>query len=405
MTVNRYLIHLRLYKLGFLISEVAGDGGSVVAVADGNDLAVGLNEHSVSKGYAAAEWRDYKAAVTERRVDLSVGSIARQAEIGRTGVAESGLSNRHNVAICLECDREGLSEDIAREWCCNAAMAGKAVIDRAVAVVAHQEESRSAAAKYQARRSNEAAGGDDLGDIGYRVGSNDKSARAVGSEARSLSMNAEPSVKAAIRPVEGCNAAIADQNFAIRQKPDRFAADSGGCAIRAKGRIKLAIREQARNDASGSDENLAVRLHGHTSTSWRKEESSCFDGYNAVAPEGVVRAAVSIEAENREAKIIGSRRENFPIRLNGYGKRGAGVITSDHHLAAAAEIRIERTIGVVTQEARLLLVLTSWDRPGYHDLAVALEGCSIGARVCRSDDTVDAESRVQSPGLGHQQVG
>lgn len=374
--INRYLIHLRLYKPGFLISEVACDRGSVVAVADSNDLAIGLNEHSVSNGFAAAEWCAYKSAITERRVYPSVGMIARQAEVGRTGsnihVGESGLSSRHNVAICLEGDREGLSEDIAREWCCNAAMATKAVIDRAVGVVAHQQEARSAAAKYQARRSDEAAGGDDLGDIGYRVGRNDKSARAVGSEARSLSMNTELSVKAAIRPVEGRNAAVADQNFAVRQKPDRFAADSGGCAIRAKGRIKLAIREQARNDASGSDENLAVRLHGHTSTSWRKEESGCLDRYSAVAAEGAVRAAVRIEAENREAKIIGSRRENFPVRLNGHGKRGAGVSASDHHLAPGAEIRIERTIGVVTQETRLLIVLAGWDRPGYHDLAVTL---------------------------------
>ena len=361
-TINRRLIHFRLYKPGFLISEVACDGGSVVAVADGNDLAVCLNEHSVSKGFAAAEWCAYKPAVAERRVQFSVRSIADQTKVGRTvesiHVGESGLSSRHNVAVCLEGDGEGLSQDIAGEWCCNATMAAKAVIDRAVAVVAHQQEARSAAAKYQARRSNEAAGGDDLGDIGYRVGRNDKSARAVGSEARSLSMNAELSVKAAIRLVEGCNAAIADQNFAIRQKPDRFTADSGGCAIRAKGRIKLAIREQARNDASGSDENLAVRLHGHTSTSWRKEESGCLDRYSAVAAEGAVRAAVRIEAENREAKISGSRRQNFPIRLNGYGKRGAGVITSDDQLAAGAEIWIERSIGVVTQEARLLGVLS-----------------------------------------------
>jgi hypothetical protein len=67
-TINRHLIHLCLYKPGFLISEVAGDGGSVVAVADGNDLAVDLNEHCVSKGFAAPKWCAYEPAVTERRV-------------------------------------------------------------------------------------------------------------------------------------------------------------------------------------------------------------------------------------------------------------------------------------------------------------------------------------------------
>jgi len=48
-----------------LVSEVARDGRSVVAVAYGNDLPISLNEHSVSKGFARAECCAYKTAVTE----------------------------------------------------------------------------------------------------------------------------------------------------------------------------------------------------------------------------------------------------------------------------------------------------------------------------------------------------
>ena len=104
---------------------------------------------------------------------------------------------------------------MAREWRCNAAMAAKAIIDRAVAVVADQQKARNAAAKYQARRSNKTAGGDDLGAIRCRVGSNDKSACAIGREARSLPVNTEGSIKTAICSVEGRNAAVAEQDFTI----------------------------------------------------------------------------------------------------------------------------------------------------------------------------------------------
>src|SRR4029077_12430178 len=64
--------------LRFLLSEVACQGGSVVAVADGENLAVSLNKYSVNRGNAVAEWGAYKSAVTERRVQCSVGGIARQ---------------------------------------------------------------------------------------------------------------------------------------------------------------------------------------------------------------------------------------------------------------------------------------------------------------------------------------
>ena len=117
-------------------------------------------------------------------------------------------------------------------------------------------------------------------------------------------------------------------------------------------------------------------MHGHSSTGLPNEEPGCWDGYRAVTAEGGIRAAVSIETENREVKISGSRRENFPVRLNGHGKRGAGITTSksNHHLTAGAETRIERPIAGVTQEARLFGVLHSRDRSGYHDLAVTLYG-------------------------------
>jgi hypothetical protein len=52
-----------LLEAKLLIAEVACDGGSAVAVAGGDDLAVGLNEYRVSKSFATAECCAYKAAV------------------------------------------------------------------------------------------------------------------------------------------------------------------------------------------------------------------------------------------------------------------------------------------------------------------------------------------------------
>ena len=60
-----------------LITEVACDRGPAVAVTDGNDFPVSLNEYSANEGFAVAERRAYKAAVTKRHVQLSVGSKAR----------------------------------------------------------------------------------------------------------------------------------------------------------------------------------------------------------------------------------------------------------------------------------------------------------------------------------------
>ena len=140
-----------------------------------------------------------------------VAAYSAPTEVGRTGnsidIGESGLSSRHNVAICLEGDGEGLSEDMAREWRCNATVGAKAVIDSAVGVVADEQKARNASTKCQARRSSESAGGDDLGAIRCRVGRNDKSACAIGREARSLPVNTEGSIKTAIRSVEGGNTA------------------------------------------------------------------------------------------------------------------------------------------------------------------------------------------------------
>ena len=103
-----------------------------------------------------------------------------------------------------------MSEDIAGKWCCYAAMPAKVVIDRAVAVIAYQQEARNGLGRCQARRSSDAARGDDLGDISYRVGRNGKSARTVEGESRSLSIDTKSSLKAAIRSVERHNAADAD---------------------------------------------------------------------------------------------------------------------------------------------------------------------------------------------------
>ena len=52
-----------------LVSEIAGESGSAVAITHCNDLAIDLDEHSVSKGFASAEWCAYKPAMTERRID------------------------------------------------------------------------------------------------------------------------------------------------------------------------------------------------------------------------------------------------------------------------------------------------------------------------------------------------
>src|SRR5207253_8659564 len=180
----------------------------------------------VSKGFAVSEWCAYKAAITERRIDPSVGTIARQSKVGRTGcgihIGEGGLSSCHNIAVCLKGDGEGMCQNIAGERCCHAAMIPKAVIDRSVGVVAYQEEAGDAVVKHQVGRSNETAGRDDLGNAS-KVGRNDKSTCAVKGEPRSLAIDTEACNKTAIRSVEGRYAAGADQDVAIWQKRDRFA--------------------------------------------------------------------------------------------------------------------------------------------------------------------------------------
>src|SRR5439155_27157114 len=144
-----------------------GESGSAVAVADGNDLAIDLDTHSVSKSLAGAKRCAYKAAIAERRVDPSVGTIARQSKVGRTGcsihIGEGGLSSCHNIAVCLKGDGKGMCQNIAGERCCHAAMIPKAVIDRSVGVVAYQEEAGDAVVKHQVGRSNETADCDDPG--------------------------------------------------------------------------------------------------------------------------------------------------------------------------------------------------------------------------------------------------
>ena len=66
-------------------SEVACKSSFVVAIAHSNDLAVDLNKDSVSKGDARSKWKwcAYKTAVTEGRIDASVGIVPHQSEVGR----------------------------------------------------------------------------------------------------------------------------------------------------------------------------------------------------------------------------------------------------------------------------------------------------------------------------------
>src|SRR6476620_4272910 len=150
------------------------------------------------------------------------------------------------------------------------------------------------------------------------------------------------------------------------------------------------------------DEDSAVRLQRDTSTGWPKKGLSWLDGCGTIIAKRVVHAATTIKAENRQLKIGRSRRENFPVGLNGDGKCRSGISARDQHLAADPEIRIERTISVVTQKAGLLLILISCNKPSYYDLAITLESPGIRACVCRSDDATLAKLRVQSARLCHQ---
>ena len=83
-------------------SEVACESSCVVAIAHSNDLAVDLNKDSVSKGDARSKWCAYKTAVTEGRIDASVGIVPHQSEVGRPSNSKPGLSNGDNVSVCLE---------------------------------------------------------------------------------------------------------------------------------------------------------------------------------------------------------------------------------------------------------------------------------------------------------------
>src|SRR5580765_5915976 len=84
-------------------SEVAcQSSSSAVAIAHSNDLAVDLNKDSVSKGDARSKWCAYKTAVTEGRIDASVGIVPHQSEVGRPSISTRGLSNGDNVAVSLE---------------------------------------------------------------------------------------------------------------------------------------------------------------------------------------------------------------------------------------------------------------------------------------------------------------
>ena len=120
------------------------------------------------------------------------------------------MSNRDNVAVSLEGESKSMCQDIPREWCCHPAVIPEAVINRAVRVVAYQQETRYAVGKHEIRRGNNAAGANDPR-YTRGVGRNDKSARAVKGEPRSLAVDTETCNKTAIRSVEGRYAAGADQ--------------------------------------------------------------------------------------------------------------------------------------------------------------------------------------------------
>src|SRR6476661_9320209 len=125
------------------VSEVAcQSSSSAVAIAHSNDLAVDLNKDSVSKGDARSEWKwcAYKTAVTEGRIDASVGIVPHQSEVGRPSKSKPGLSNGDNVSVCLERNGKSACQDVTREWCCHAPMNAKGVIERSVDIVAYQQE-------------------------------------------------------------------------------------------------------------------------------------------------------------------------------------------------------------------------------------------------------------------------
>ena len=125
------------------VSEVAcQSSSSAVAIAHSNDLAVDLNKDSVSKGDAGSsrKWCAYKTAVTEGRIDASVGIVPHQSEVGRPSISKPGLSNGDNVAVCLERNSKSACEGVTREWCCHASMNAKGVIERSVGLVAYQQE-------------------------------------------------------------------------------------------------------------------------------------------------------------------------------------------------------------------------------------------------------------------------
>src|SRR6266403_6227066 len=121
-------------------SEIACESSCVVAIAHSNDLAVDLNKDSVSKGYARSKWCAYKTAVTEGRIDASVGIVPHQSEVGRPSISKRGLSNGDNVAVSLERNGKSACQDVTREWCCHAPMNAKSVIERSVDLVAYQQE-------------------------------------------------------------------------------------------------------------------------------------------------------------------------------------------------------------------------------------------------------------------------
>src|SRR6476660_5628219 len=105
------------------------------------------------------------------------------------------------------------------------------------------------------------------------------------------------------------------------------------------------------------DEDSAVRLQRDTSTGWPKKGLSWLNGCSTIIAKRVVHAAITIEAENRQLKISRSRRENFPVGLNGDGKCRSSIAATDQDVTAGREPRVESAIGVVTQQNGLVRIL------------------------------------------------
>jgi len=121
------------------VSEIACERSSVVAIAHSNDLAVDLNKNSVSKGYARSKWCAYKTAVTEGRIDASVGIVRTKAKSDGP-VSVSAVCPTATMSPFAWSARPKRVPGCYPGMCCHAPMNAKSVIERSVDLVAYQQE-------------------------------------------------------------------------------------------------------------------------------------------------------------------------------------------------------------------------------------------------------------------------